>query len=114
MGVRPHPRATVVGICRVSLAIPENESLKGKRSIVRKIIEQARHRFSVSAAEIDAMDAHRMAVLGFAVISNDARHASSVLSHVADFVEGASEAVVTDRATEILYLHPEEGSFAET
>ena len=42
----------VVGICRVVLALPWNDSLKGKRSVVKRILERARVRFNVAAAEV--------------------------------------------------------------
>ena len=91
----------VVGILRVVLALPWNDSLKGKRSVVRKIIERARSRFNVAAAELDDLDAHRRAVLGFAVLSNDRRHAMSMLDKLTSFVAGATEAQIVDRRVEV-------------
>jgi len=93
----------VVGICRLTLSIPGNDSLKGKRKIVRSILERARSRFNVAAAEVAEMDVHRRAVLGFSVVSNDNRHANSMLDQIVAFVEGAGEALVVDR--EIDYVH---------
>lgn len=78
--------------------------MKGKRAVVRKIVERARHRFHVAAAEVGDQDEHRRAVLGFAVVSNDGRHANSVLDSLAGFVSGASEAIVTDRRIELIHL----------
>lgn len=82
----------VVGICRIVLSLPWNDSLKGKRSVVKSILERARGRFHVAAAEVDDLDAHRRATLGFAVVSNDARHARSVIDKVVGFAASASEA----------------------
>lgn len=91
----------VVGVLRIVLALPWNDSLKGKRSVVRKIVERARARFNVAAAEIDDLDAHRRAVLGFTVISNDRRHAMSMLDKLTSFVAGATEAQLVDRRVEV-------------
>lgn len=88
----------VVGMLRIVLAIPESRSLKDKRQVVRKVLDRARAKFHISAAEVGMLDAHGWAELGFAVVSNDARHAQSVIDHVASFVAGASEALVHERS----------------
>ncbi|MDH3844251.1 MAG: DUF503 domain-containing protein [Myxococcales bacterium] len=92
----------VVGVCQISLSLPGVNSLKAKRSIVRRVLDRTVNRFNVAAAEIGQQDAHRTAVLGFAVVSGDRRHANSMLDSIASFVEGAGEAVVVDRSTELL------------
>lgn len=92
----------VVGVCQISLSLPGVTSLKAKRSIVRKVLDRTANRFNVSVAEVGQQDAHRSAVLGFAVVSGDRRHANSMLDSIASFVEGAAEAVVVDRSTELV------------
>ena len=91
----------VVGICRVVLSLPWNGSLKGKRSVVKSILERARNRFQVAAAEVDDLDAHRRATLGFAVVSNDARHAQSILDKLVGFIAGATQAEIIDQSRSI-------------
>ena len=102
----------VVGVCQISLSLPGVTSLKAKRSIVRKVLDRTANRFNVSAAEVGLQDAHRQAVLGFAVVSNDRRHASSMLDSIASFVEGAADAVVMNRSTELVSIN-ELGSWAD-
>lgn len=94
----------VVGVCQISLSLPGVTSLKAKRSIVRKVLDRTANRFNVSVAEVGQQDEHRSAVLGFAVVSGDRRHANSMLDSIASFVEGAAEAVVVDRSTELVSL----------
>ncbi|MDB4976735.1 MAG: hypothetical protein JWN48_5076 [Myxococcaceae bacterium] len=88
----------VVGICRIVLSLPWNDSLKGKRSVVKSILERARNRFHVAAAEVDDLDAHRRATLGFAVVSNEARHVESILDKLVSFVAGATQAQIIDQS----------------
>src|ERR1700712_1483022 len=88
----------VVGICRIVLSLPWNDSLKGKRSVVKSILERARLRFHVAAAEVDDLDAHRRATLGFAVVSNEARHVESILDKLVSFVAGATQAQIIDQS----------------
>jgi hypothetical protein len=94
----------VVGVCRLVLGLPGVDSLKGKRSIVRRLIDRVRHRFNAAVAEVASLDAHRRAVLGFAVVSNDARHANAMVDTIVAYVSGASEALILDRTMEILHL----------
>jgi len=97
----------VVGVCRVAFSLPGNASLKGKRSIVRRIVDRTRAKFNVAVAEVAQMDSHRSAVVGLAVVSNDARHANSMLDRISAFMAGISEAVVVDRTLEILHTEGE-------
>jgi uncharacterized protein YlxP (DUF503 family) len=94
----------VVGLCRIVLALPWNDSLKGKRSVVKSILERARGRFHVAAAEVADHDAHRRATLGFAVVSNDARHARSILDKLVSFVATATEAQLVEQKTSVEHL----------
>lgn len=87
----------VVGVCRIVLSLPWNDSLKGKRAVVKRIVERARVRFHVAAAEVADLDAHRRATLGFAVVSNDARLARSILDKLTRFVATDTEAQLIER-----------------
>ena len=94
----------VVGVCQMSLSLPGVNALKAKRSIVRRLLDRTSNRFNVAAAEVDQQDTHRIAVLGFAVVSGDRRHANSMLESITGFVEGSTDAVVLDRSTELVSL----------
>jgi uncharacterized protein YlxP (DUF503 family) len=99
----------VVGLCRIVLSLPWNDSLKGKRSVVKSILERARVRFHVAAAEVDDHDAHRRATLGFALVSNDVRHARSVLDKLVSFAATATEAQLIDQSTSVEHVEPGTG-----
>jgi hypothetical protein len=77
----------VVGILTVTLAIPGADCLKDKRQVVKSLLEGVRHKFNVSAAEIDDNDTWRRATLGMACVSNDRGMANRILDKVVDFVE---------------------------
>ncbi len=91
-----------VGVCRIHLRIPDIDSLKAKRSIVRKVVERTASRFTVAVAEVAEQDRHRRAVVGFAVVSSDSAHANTMIDHIVSFISGLGEAVVEDRHMEIL------------
>ena len=69
---------------RVDIRIPQARSLKDKRQVIVSLLERARSRYEVSAAEGAAQDTHQRAVLGFALVASAADHAEEVM----DMVEG--------------------------
>jgi len=95
----------VVGVCRLSLALSDVSSLKGKRSIVRSVVEKTRHRFNAAVAEVSAQDDLDRAVVGFSVTSNDARHAQEMLDSVVSFVSQLGLAPVSGRFSEIVHFN---------
>lgn len=76
-----------VGVARVALHLPENGSLKGKRMVVKSVVQRVRNRFNVAIAEIDTQDAWELITLGIVCVSDDRRHSNEMLSKVIDFIE---------------------------
>lgn len=70
----------------VDLRLPACHSLKDKRSVVRTIVDGARRRYQVAAAEIDHLDRWQRAELGFSVVSGTAGHATEIVDDVERFV----------------------------
>jgi uncharacterized protein YlxP (DUF503 family) len=67
-----------VGSLRIRLLLRESRSLKDKRQVVRSIKDRLRNAFNVSVAEVEELDHRQLAVLGLAMVSNEAsliRHA---------------------------------------
>lgn len=91
-----------VGVLRVALTIVGARSLKDKRRVVLSFKERVITRFKVSAAEVASLDDPRRAVLGVAVVANEAAHCDSVLEEVAHVASNLPDAILSDRATEIV------------
>ena len=85
-----------VGVCRLELELDDNDSLKGKRSVVKSLIAKTRNKFNIAMAEVDANDVHTRAVLGIAIIGNDKRFLNGVMDKIRDFVELEAEAPLGD------------------
>jgi hypothetical protein len=77
-----------VGVCKISLRLPENQSLKGKRRVLKSITTRVRNQFNVSVAEVDDHDLWQLATIGICCVSNDKRYTNQVLSKVVDFIAG--------------------------
>ena len=92
-----------VGACRVTLRLPENESLKGKRQVVKSITSRVRNKYNVSIAEIDDNESWQIVSLGITCVSNSVRHADEMLSNVVKFISGSRlEAELLDYEIELL------------
>ncbi len=76
-----------VGVLTLKLHLPGCNSLKEKRRRIKPLRHRLQREFNVSVAEIGALDAWQQAVLGCAVISNDAAYAHRVLQSVLGWVE---------------------------
>jgi len=78
-----------VGVCKISLRLPENQSLKGKRRVLKSITTRVGNQFNVSIAEVDHQDLWQLATLGICCVSNNKRYTNEVLSKVVDFIAGS-------------------------
>lgn len=76
-----------IGVCKLRLRLPENESLKGKRQVLKSITTRVKDRYNVSIAEVDDQDLWQLVTLGITCVSDSAQHANEVLSKVMDFIE---------------------------
>ena len=75
-----------IGWLELDLLLGDVHSLKGKRSVVRPLVSELRRRFDVAAAEVDALDLHRRAGVGVAVVAADQGHVTRVLDAVEELV----------------------------
>ncbi|MBC8235200.1 DUF503 domain-containing protein [bacterium] len=76
-----------IGICTFYLMIPDSQSLKDKRQVLKSLKDQMRNKFNVSIAEVDAQNHHRQATLGVVCVANDTQNANRLLSKVVNYVE---------------------------
>ena len=83
-----------VGVCKVRLQIPANQSLKGKRRVIKSLCQRIRNRYEVSIAEVSDNDSWQMATLGVACVSGSVRHADEVIDNVIAYIERSREDVV--------------------
>jgi len=76
----------LVGLLTVHIHLQGIDSLKGKRKIVKSLIERLRARFNASVAEIAAQDNKQMAVAGISVVSNNGSHLDEQLDKIVNFI----------------------------
>ena len=70
----------------VDVHINESHSLKAKRQVVKHLVEMARQRYGVAAAEVAGHELWQRATVGFAAVAATAGHAEQVIDEVDRFV----------------------------
>ena len=68
-----------VALGMVELHLPDVESLKGKRHVLKGLKEKVRARFECSVAEVDHQDLRQRATLAVATVAGEGFHARRVL-----------------------------------
>ncbi len=92
-----------IGVCRVQLRLPENESLKGKRRVIKSITARTANKFNVSIAEVEDQELWQLATLGFCCVGNDGSYVNKVLSRVVSFIgQIRGDAEILDYEIEIM------------
>ncbi|PWH17435.1 MAG: DUF503 domain-containing protein [Anaerolineae bacterium] len=71
----------------VHLYLPGCHSLKEKRSRLKPLLARLHREFNVSVAELDFQDAHQQAMVGCAMLGNDAAYLQSALETVRRWIE---------------------------
>ncbi len=93
----------VVGVLKLTLFLPENHSLKGKRGVIKKIKARVANSFNVSIAECDAQDLWQRAVLGICQVGNDVPYVDGALRQVVRFIDDMQVAELGDEHFEVFH-----------
>ncbi|MDQ1334137.1 MAG: uncharacterized protein QG552_1087 [Thermodesulfobacteriota bacterium] len=94
----------VVGTLKVEFMLFDNRSLKGKRKVVKSMVDKVKARFNVSIAEVGANDKWQKIELGISAVGNDRRHIDSSLSHILDFLDDLCLAQMVNTEMDIINL----------
>ncbi len=92
----------IIGTCTVTLRISWASSLKEKRMVLKSLMDRMKNKFNISVAEIEEQDNHKIAVIGFACVTNETSHANSMIDKVINYIEDNTEAEIEDTFKEIL------------
>ena len=91
-----------LGYCSLKFFLHGNNSLKGKRKVIRTIKDRLRNKFNVSVAEVGDQDVWQNIHLGVAAVSADAQYLNGLLQQVVNFVDNMHLAEMTDCQMEII------------
>ena len=83
-----------IGLLILELHIPAAQSLKAKRSVVKRFKDRVQNRFSCSIAEVGHLDKWQRAALAAAVVGNSAAELEKVLQSIELFAQSFPEMVL--------------------
>lgn len=71
-----------VGLLTLELHIPDAQSLKDKRQVLRSLKDRLRGQFNVAVAELEHQDTWQRSVVGVVTLSNEEHHVEESLQKV--------------------------------
>ena len=95
----------VVGVLRLSVYIPENHSLKGKRAVLRKIKAQVSNEFNVSISEVEDQDLWQKATFGVSQVGSDEGYVDGALRAVVRFIDAMGLVEVGEERLEFVHFN---------
>ncbi|MBI5559741.1 MAG: DUF503 domain-containing protein [Deltaproteobacteria bacterium] len=90
----------------MGVIIHDSCSLKGKRHVLKKVIENVKNRFNVSVAEVGSQDLWQKAEIGVSAIGSDGATINSVMDRVLNFIEGLNMVEVIEHDIELINCSP--------
>jgi len=92
----------IVGLLTLDLHIPEANSLKSKRMVIKSLIERIKNKFNVSVAEVDAQNLWQRSVIGIAYVSNETVMINRVFEKIRTYVNNTHSVELINSDMEML------------
>jgi uncharacterized protein YlxP (DUF503 family) len=93
----------IIGACTIELHLPGNGSLKGKRSILKPLLNRLRREFNLATAEVAHNDAWQSAEIALVTVANDPGRVHALLERTVQWIETHHpEVQVVDWEIEVL------------
>ena len=91
-----------VGLLTLELHIPDAQSLKDKRQIVRSLKDKLRGHFNVAVSELGYQDTWQRSVVGVVTLSNEQQHVEEALQKVLAEADRILGPVLISHAVELM------------
>ena len=91
-----------VGLLTLELHIPDAQSLKDKRQVLRSLKDKLRREFNVAIAELDYQDTWQRSLLGVVTLANEEKHVREVLQKVLEQADRILGSMVVNQSIEIV------------
>lgn len=84
-------------VARIELLVPQSQSLKEKRAVIRRLKDRLSDRFGASVAEVEFQDLWQRAALGMALVVSSPSRGRDAVAAMRRFVEEDPRVVVVDQ-----------------
>lgn len=92
----------VIGLVTVSISIPEAQSLKDKRSVLRSLKDRVLNQMNVSVAEVGRQDSWQYSELAFVTVAAEAAIVESRMADISKFMRGTPRFVLLSIHNQLL------------
>ncbi len=91
-----------MGLTTVEIFIPQSQSLKDKRQVLRRIKDKVKAKLNVSYAEVDYQDKWQRSTLSFVTVANKRADVDRRFESVIKIIEGDIRVEILNRDREYL------------
>ncbi len=91
-----------VGLLTMELHLPDAQSLKDKRQVLRSLKDKLRANFNVAVAELDFEDTWQRSVVGVVTLSNEEQHVEEALQKVLAEADNILGPLIVSHAVDLL------------
>lgn len=92
----------IIGIVRASISIPDAQSLKDKRSVLRSLKDRIINKMNVSVAEVGKQDVWKYSELAFVTVAANSSVVQSRVSEISSFLQSNPRYVLLNLETEMI------------
>jgi uncharacterized protein YlxP (DUF503 family) len=94
----------VIGCCSIKFYLHGNNSLKGKRRVVRAIKDRLKNDFNVSVAEVGDQDVWQSLHIGISAVGSNRPYMDGLISKVVDAIDKMNLAEMVNCKIETLNM----------
>jgi len=91
-----------VGICTIELFLPDAQSLKDKRRILKSLLQRIRNRHNVSVAEVEHQDLWQRAGIAVAAVASAQKPIDAMLQAILGEIESSLPGHIVSHDVEFL------------
>lgn len=91
-----------VGLLILELHVPDAQSLKDKRQVLRSLKDRLREKYNVAVAELDHEDVWQRSTVGIVTVSNEEHHVEESLQHVLAEADRVLGPILISHSVELL------------
>ncbi|ABB15386.1 DUF503 domain-containing protein [Carboxydothermus hydrogenoformans] len=92
----------IIGVLTLELYIPQSQSLKEKRMVLKSITEKIKHNYNVSIAEVGNQNLWQRSTLALAAVSLKKDDIEKVFAKIENIIEQNGNVLITERFKEFI------------
>ncbi|GAV24106.1 hypothetical protein ciss_00390 [Carboxydothermus islandicus] len=92
----------IIGVLTLELYIPQSQSLKEKRMVLKSITEKIKHNYNVSIAEVGNQNLWQRSTLALAAVSLKKDDLEKVFAKIENIIEQNGNVLITERVKEFI------------